>query len=295
MKILKASLSDRLFGFIVASSVTLFTLFCLLPFWLMVSGSLTDEMELIDNGYSLFPKQFSTLAYRLTFDSAQLLQSYKLSVFVTVTGTVIALLVTSMLASAVANKRNPARTFMSFFVIFLLLFNGGLIPFYILVSKWLHLYDTVWALIVPNLVQPFLVFLMISFFRSLPYELEEAALVDGANEFTIFFRIILPISKPILATIGLFYALSYWNDWLLGMLFAGDSRLYPLQVILRNMISNLNAANSLIPDTSSITVTAPALGIRMATTVITIGPIVFLYPLVQRYFVKGLTIGAVKG
>ncbi|MNI69582.1 Inner membrane ABC transporter permease protein YcjP [compost metagenome] len=145
------------------------------------------------------------------------------------------------------------------------------------------------------MVQPFLIFLMVNFFRNLPDELEEAALIDGANEFLIFFQIILPISKPILATVALFLALSYWNDWLMALLFAGDDKLYPLQLILRNMVSNLEAAKNLIPAASSITITAPAMGVRMAATVLTIGPIILLYPFSQKYFVKGLTIGAVKG
>jgi len=290
---MKLTLSDRLFSVFVHLFVSIFALFCLLPFMLMISGSITEENDLIANGYTLIPKHISWEAYQVTFQSNKLLHSYSLSIFITVVGTAAGLTISAMLANSIANKRNVLRHPMAFFVSFLMLFNGGLIPFYLLVSKWLNLYDTVWALIVPYLVQPFLVFLMISFFRNLPDELEEAALVDGAGEFRIFFQIVLPVAKPILATVALFLALSYWNDWLLGLLFAGDERLYPLQLILRRMISNLTAASDLVP--SGISIQPPSMGIRMATTVVTIGPIIFLYPLLQRYFVKGITVGAIKG
>ncbi|MNZ77957.1 Inner membrane ABC transporter permease protein YcjP [compost metagenome] len=200
-----------------------------------------------------------------------------------------------MLAYSLANKRNVLQTPFLLFCYLPMLFSGGIIPFYIVVSQWLNLQNSIWVLILPLLCQPFLVFLLVSFFRTVPEELEEAARIDGANEMRVFFQIILPISKPILASVGLFYALYYWNDWFMGLMFIDNEKLFPLQLILRRMVSNMEAAKNLIPAAAAISTEAPTYGVRMATTVLTIGPIILLYPMLQKYFVKGLTVGAVKG
>ncbi|OXS57770.1 hypothetical protein B1A99_16705 [Cohnella sp. CIP 111063] len=275
--------------------ITLFAAFCLIPFLLMVSGSLTDEQILINEGYSLLPKGLNFEAYRILLQSGALLRSYGITLFITATGTVLGLLVSASLAYSIANRRNRLRHAISFYVYFTMLFNGGMVPFYILISNWLKLSDTLAALILPLAVQPFLVFLMVSFFRTVPEELEEAGRIDGAGEVRIFIQLVLPISKPILATVGLFYALIYWNDWFMGILFLSEENKFPLQMILRRMVSNLEAAKNLIPSGAGIALQAPTYQIRMATTLVTIGPIVLLYPVLQRYFVKGLTIGSVKG
>ncbi|MFD1910540.1 carbohydrate ABC transporter permease [Paenibacillus rhizoplanae] len=214
--------------------------------------------------------------------------------FITVVGALSALCISAMLGYSLANKRNVLQT--PFLFCYLpMLFSGGIIPFYIVVSQWLHLQNTIWVLILTMLCQPFLVFLLVSFFRTIPEELEEAARIDGANEMRVFFQIMIPISKPILASVGLFYALSFWNDWFMGLMFIDNEKLFPLQLILRRMVSNMEAARNLIPSGAAIAVTPPTYGVRMATTVLTIGPIVLLYPMLQKYFVKGLTVGAVKG
>lgn len=292
---MKYSLSDRTFTLLAYVIVLVFSLFCLVPFLLMVSGSFTNEAELIMNGYSLFPAKLSFKAYELLFQSTTLLRSYQVTVFITVVGTIAALIVSSMLAYSIANKRNVLRHPFLLYCYFPLLFSGGIIPLYILVTKWLHLSNSLAALILPLLCQPFLVFLLVSFFRTLPEDLEDAARMDGANEIRLFFQIMIPISKPILATVGLFYALLYWNDWFMSLMFIESDKLFPLQLILRRMVSNWEAAKRLIPAAAAITVETPTLGIRMATTIITIGPILLLYPFLQKYFVKGLTVGAVKG
>ncbi|WP_372631419.1 carbohydrate ABC transporter permease [Cohnella sp.] len=290
-----ATKSDRMMTVFSWGLITLFAAFCLIPFLLMVSGSLTDEQILINEGYRLLPKGLNFEAYRILLQSGALLRSYGITLFITATGTVLGLLVSASLAYSIANRRNRLRHAISFYVYFTMLFNGGMVPFYILISNWLKLSDTLAALILPLAVQPFLVFLMVSFFRTVPEELEEAGRIDGAGEVRIFVQLVLPISKPILATVGLFYALIYWNDWFMGILFLSEENKFPLQMILRRMVSNLEAAKNLIPSGAGIALQAPTYQIRMATTLVTIGPIVVLYPVLQRYFVKGLTIGSVKG
>ncbi|MNW39844.1 L-arabinose transport system permease protein AraQ [compost metagenome] len=292
---MKQTLSDRLFTVAAYVILTIFTIFCTFPFLLMIIGSFTKESELIVNGYSLFPKQFSVAAYQALLQSNALYQGYGVTVLVTVAGTLTALCISAMLAYSLANKRNVLQTPFLLFCYLPMLFSGGIIPFYIVVSQWLNLQNSIWVLILPLLCQPFLVFLLVSFFRTVPEELEEAARIDGANEMRVFFQIILPISKPILASVGLFYALYYWNDWFMGLMFVDNEKLFPLQLILRRMVSNMEAAKNLIPAAAAISTEAPTYGVRMATTVLTIGPIILLYPMLQKYFVKGLTVGAVKG
>lgn len=292
---MKKTASDRTFTAVAYIILILFTLFCVFPFLLMVIGSFTKESELIVNGYSLFPKHFSTAAYKALLHSDALAQGYKITILITVVGTLSALCISAMLAYSLSNKRNVLQTPLLLFCYLPMLFSGGIIPFYIVVSQWLHLQNSIGALILPLLCQSFLVFLLVSFFRTVPDELEEAARIDGANEMRVFFQIILPISKPILASVGLFYALYYWNDWYMGLMFVDNEKLFPLQLILRRMVSNMEAAKNLIPAAAAISTEAPTYGVRMATTVLTIGPIILLYPMLQKYFVKGLTVGAVKG
>lgn len=292
---MKQQKTDIIYMGTVYTFLTLFTAFCFIPFLLMISGSVTTERDLLLNGYKLIPANFSFKAYTVLFNSDVLWSGYKTSIFITSVGTLLALSISAMLAYTIANRRNNLRNHFSFIVYFTMLFNGGIVPFYILVSQWLNLSNSLWALILPLLVQPFLVFLLVSFFRTLPVELEESARIDGSTEIGVFFRIILPISTPILATVGLFYALNYWNDWFMGLLFIYDDNKFPLQLLLRRLISNIEAAKRLIPANAAITTETPSMQIRMATTLLTIGPIIVLYPYLQRYFVKGLTVGSVKG
>ncbi|AIQ37180.1 carbohydrate ABC transporter permease [Paenibacillus sp. FSL H7-0716] len=292
---MKQTASDRTFTAMAYIILILFTIFCVFPFLLMIIGSFTKESELIVNGYTLFPKHFSTAAYKALLHSDALAQGYKVTILITVIGTLSALCISAMLAYSLSNKRNVLQTPLLLFCYLPMLFSGGIIPFYIVVSQWLYLQNSIGALILPLLCQPFLVFLLVSFFRTVPDELEEAARIDGANEMRVFFQIILPISKPILASVGLFYALYYWNDWFMGLMFIDNEKLFPLQLILRRMVSNMEAAKNLIPAAAAISTEAPTYGVRMATTVLTIGPIILLYPMLQKYFVKGLTVGAVKG
>jgi putative aldouronate transport system permease protein len=279
----------QIFAILVVSA---FALSCLLPFWLVVSSSFTSEHELVNSGYAFFPQEFSTEAYKTLFAGQDLFQAYFASVFITVVGTVIALAITTGLAYVIANRSAALSRPLGFMVYFPMLFSGGLVPFYILVTQYLHLSDTWWAVILPLCFNPFFVFVMVSYFRQIPQEIIDAGKVDGASALMIFFRLVLPISTPILATIGLFYALEYWNNWFMALLFISDNSKYPLQLLLQNMIANINMAQAL---QVSVNADAPVYQLRMALTVLTIGPIILVYPFVQRFFIRGLTLGATKG
>lgn len=232
-------------------------------------------------------------AYQVIFaGDNQIVTSYGVSIFITVVGTALALTVSTSLAYSISNRRNRLSRPLGFFVYFTMIFSGGLVPFYLLVTQVLQLADNIWAVILPLVVQPFYIFIMVSFFRKIPQELIESSRIDGASEARIFVSVVLPISTPILATVGLFYALTYWNDWFMAMLFLSDETHFPLQLLLQNLIANLDAAQT-IP--REVTTPVPGYSIRMALTLLTIGPIVFVYPFVQRYFIKGLTLGATKG
>lgn len=280
------------FKFVAYTVVIIFALCCLVPFWLVVAGSLTDETELINNGYEFWPHHFSLVAYQFLMAGGQITTSYGISIFITVVGTTLALAITSSLAYAIAMLRPRVGRPLGFFVYFPMLFSGGLVPFYLLMTQVLPLQDSLWAVILPLMVNPFFVFIMVSFFRQIPREIIESGRMDGANSFVIFVRLVLPISTPVLATIALFYALGYWNDWFMALLFIGDNTKFPLQLLLQNMIANVDAAQSL---TYNSVIQVPSYQLRMALTLITIGPIIFVYPFLQRYFVKGLTLGAAKG
>jgi multiple sugar transport system permease protein/putative aldouronate transport system permease protein len=252
-------------------------------------------MTIVKNGYQLIPQKLSLAAYDLMLSGKRLYTSYGVTLFVTSVGTLLSLLTTSMMAYALSSKRLRYANAINFYVFFTMLFGGGLIPWYIVVTRILLLRNSIWAMIIPYLVNPWFMFLLRNYFRSVPESLMESARIDGAGDLRILFRIVLPLSGPALATIGLFYALLFWNDWWLSMLLIDRERLYPLQFLLRALLSNLmNVATSLNPQMKTIQV-VPAYSVRMATVVVTIGPIIMLYPFLQRYFVKGITVGAIKG
>ena len=274
------------------SGVSLFALSCLLPFWLVVASSFASEHELVQTGYTFWPTEFSLVAYQSLLSGPTLAQSYLASLFITLVGTVIALATTSGFAYVIANRAARLSRPLGLMAYIPMLFTGGLVPFYILVTQYLHLTDTWWAVILPLAVNPFFVFIMVSFFRQVPQDIMESGRLDGASEFTIFVRLVLPISTPILATIGLFYALAYWNDWFMALLFISDNTKFPLQLLLQNLVSNVDAAH---PNQTTATAAVPTYQLRLALTVLTIGPIILAYPFVQRFFVKGLTLGATKG
>lgn len=273
------------------------TVLFLVPLVVVVSASFTDEVALTRNGYGIFPSQFSVDAYTyiLAYPD-QILRSYGVTTVVTAVGTVLALIVMSMLAYALARQDFTWRRPLSFFVFFTMLFNGGLVPTYILITQTLRLRDTLWVLILPYLVVPWFVFLLRTYFLTLPKEFIESAKIDGASEFRIYLNIVLPLSTPAIATVGLFCILMFWNDWWLALLYINDAKLYPLQyllyAILRNaefLATNTNASAMLT------SVVVPLQTTRMAMAVVAIGPVAVAFLALQRYFVRGITLGGLKG
>ncbi|RED64986.1 carbohydrate ABC transporter permease [Cohnella lupini] len=283
---------------VIVAIISLFSLSCLLPFIMVISGSLSTEKDIMDYGYSLFPRNVSFDSYRiLILGSNRIVDAYAISIIVTVVGTVLSLLVTSMGAYAMARRSFKYRNVLSIYAIITLLFNGGLVPWYIICVRYLELKDTMWAMILPPLANAFNMFLIRNFMMAMPEDLHESAKMDGAGEFRIYAQLIVPLAKPVLATIGLFISLNYWNDWFLGLMFVDKQELQPLQLLLRTLISNVEflRSSSNAMDIQRIASQLPSESIKMALTVVTIGPIIFLYPFLQRYFVKGLMVGAVKG
>jgi putative aldouronate transport system permease protein len=292
---LERGIGARLSSAAIYVIVAVFTLLCLTPFWLMVMGSLTKESSILRDGYQLIPRVWSLSAYDLVFSSQRILKSYLVTVEVTLLGTAISMLLTCMLAYALAVPGLRYTKYLSMFVFFTMLFSGGMVPWYILVTHYLHLQNTLLALTLPYAVSPFWMFLMRNFFKGIPESVMESARIDGATDVLILFRIVLPLSLPSMATVGLFYGLMYWNDWYLALMFIEREGLFPLQFLLRSLVSNLlNVAASLNPR-MAVAQEVPAYSVRMSTAIITIGPIVLFYPFVQKYFVKGLTVGAIKG
>jgi putative aldouronate transport system permease protein len=284
--------------FILMLLISLFSLSCLFPFLMVISGSLSTEHDIVQYGYRLIPKHVTLDSYRiLLLGSNRIVNAYGISILVTVVGTILSLLVTSMGAYVMARRSFCYRNILSVYVIITMLFNGGLVPWYIICVRYLDLKDTLWALILPPLANAFNLFLIRNFMLSIPEDLHESAKMDGAGEFRIFSQLIIPLSTPVLATIGLFVALSYWNDWFLGLMFVDKQELQPLQLLLRTLISNVDflKSSSNASAMQRISAQIPSESIKMALTIVTIGPIVFLYPFLQRYFVKGLMVGAVKG
>lgn len=272
-----------------------FALFCFIPFWIVFINSFADESILQTAGYQLLPGKFSLHAYEFLLSGKQVFRSYGITISVTIAGTALGVLVTAAYAYTLSHRKVKYRNILSFLTFLTMLFGAGLVGFYMLIANWLHLKDSVWALILPYLLNPFYAFILVSYYRTLPYELNEAATVDGANDLYIFFRIIWPISLPAIATVSLFYALQYWNDWYLSLLFIDNYKMLPLQMMIRQLMSNLNVMAYVGGSQTQYNVVVPTYGMQLAIVCVTIGPIVFVYPFIQRFFIKGLTLGSVKG
>lgn len=294
---IQMSTGDKILNGFFYIAIAAFAIVCLVPFILVISASFTEETALTTYGYRLWPKEFSLDAYRLVIAGSDIPQAYLITIFTTLAGTFISMLVTCMCAYAMSNKAFQNRSRLSLFIYFTMLFNGGLVANYLLISKSLHLSNTIWVLLLPSICNAWNIMLMRNFFNGIPAALSESAKIDGANDITILFRIILPISLPGIATVGLFYALGYWNEWYRCLLYidTSHSNLYTLQYLIQRILRQVNYAASQPLDSANLTGALPTYAYRMATIVVSTGPIVLLYPFLQKYFVQGLTVGAVKG
>lgn len=275
--------------------ITLFSLFCLLPFVMLIGSSFETESVIIREGYKLWPSQFTTYAYNLVFESGTIFKAYGVTIFMTVAGTILSMLITILLAYPLSLKKLRFKNQITFFVYFTMLFNGGLVPTYLLISKYLQMRDTIWVMIIPLLLNPWNMFLLRNFFKSIPAELSEAAYIDGANDLMILWKVILPVSKPGIAAISLFYALFYWNQWYNALLYIDNSELFPLQYYVMNINRSIDSIKEMARMTGQSYANLPSNSVRMATAVVTIGPIIFVYPFVQKHFTTGIMVGSVKG
>ncbi len=289
---------SKSFNRVATIILTFLVIVTLLPIVLLVIASFTKEQVLIQNGYTFFPKALSLDAYYyMVKQGAVIVRSYGVSFLVTILGTVMSVAVTTTLAYPMARKSFRYKNVLSFFVFFTMLFNGGIVPSYIMWSRFFHIKNTLWALIIPNyMVTAFNVILVKNFYQNnVPDALVEAAQIDGASELQTFYRIMFPLSRPVVATISLFTGLCYWNDWTNGLYYVDNEKLFSIQLLLMKIMNNIQAlkANTALMGTG--TVELPGTSVRMAMAFVGILPILIVYPFVQKYLVEGVVIGAVKG
>lgn len=279
-----------------------FALSVLLPLLLLVMVSFTDDITLTMNGYSLFPEKFSLAAYEYLFETGgQVVRSYGITVLVTICGTFWALLAMTLFSYVVSRDDFPWRGQFTFYVFFCMLFAGGMLPTYMVVSNILGLRETFWALILPGSCSPMYVLMMRTYMRtSVPPSVVESAQIDGAGEWRCYLTIMLPLSVPMIATIALFVAIRFWNDWYNSFMYIiRNDNLVPIQLLLKRIENNLqylaNSTNLSVADREALEKTLPTESVRMALVVLVCAPILLAFPFFQRYFVKGITVGAVKG
>lgn len=289
---------EKRFQFWMNLILIILSVFCVFPFILMFMASITEETALSINGYSLFPSEFDFEAYKyLLADSTILFNGYKVSILVTVIGTVVNLVLTTLFAYPLSRKNLPGKKLFSFFLFFTMLFNAGLIPSYMMWTRTFHIQNTYAALIVPNLLMgAYNVIMMRTFLSSsIPDEVIEAARIDGAGEFRILSRIVVPMAKPIIATLAMLVGLGYWNDWMNGLYYLNDDNLYSVQVLLTKIMRNLDMVRVNAAAGGGSLGAMPTMSLRMAIAVMGIIPVMLVYPFLQKYLVKGITVGSVKG
>lgn len=269
----------------------------IIPLIILISTSISSEKDIADFGYRLIPKSIDFTAYRYIMKNpTQILNAYQTTFIFSVASMVLGLLLMSMVAYALSRRDFKARRFVSFFLYFTTMFGGGLVPSYILITQYLHLQDTIWVYIIPSLIAPFNIFMIRTNFQALPIELTESALIDGAGEYTIFFKIIMPLSKPVLATVALFTFLGKWNDWMTSMLYINNrDDLISLQYLLQRLMQNIELLKDENISSYTQTMEIPSETVRMAMAVVAAGPVLVVFPFFQKYFTRGMTVGSVKG
>lgn len=289
---------EKVFQTVIVVILSILLLAAVLPFILLIASSLSDEATLLQQGYGFWPKQFSLYAYEYLFvtNTVTIFRAYGITFFITIVGTILSLLIGPMLAWPLSRKDYPRARVLTFVIFFTMLFNGGMVPSYIMWTNIFHIKNSLLALILPNLVfNGFYIILYKNNFKSnIHPALIEAARLDGAGEFYIYRKIVMPLSLPILATVGLMVGIGYWNDWVNGLYYITDTRLYRLQVFLNNMMSNMRALVSMSSGMDVGIGELPAISIRMAIAVIGTLPILVLYPFFQKAFVAGIALGGVK-
>jgi putative aldouronate transport system permease protein len=290
---------ETIFAIATVPIILILSIACLMPFIVILSSSLTAEQSIVRDGYRFFPKVVSVEAYKLIFsNSKEVLNAYGVSLSITIVGTLIGVFLSSMTAYVLSSKSFDFANKFSFFFYFTTIFSGGLVPWYILCVQYLKFKQLPFiALVLPGLFSVWNILILRNFMKTIPESIVESAKLDGAKEFNVFIKLVLPLSKPALATIGLLMALAYWNDWYSSFLFVDNPDYYSLQYFLYKMISALNGIQRMAKASGNYISTAslPSEGFKMAITVITTVPILLLYPFLQKYFIRGITIGAVKG
>ena len=293
---IKASMSERI-GYVILYAIAAgIALLCLYPFLQVLISSFADEVTLTREGYKLFPSKLSLDAWKTLFANDRIGRAYILTIGITVVGTIVCVLITAMAAYALSGKKLKYRNFFNFIYYLTMLFSGGLIPYYIVVSNYLHLTDSLLVYILPFAFNVWNMFLLRNFFNEIPEEIIESAYLEGAGEWCTAFRIVLPLSLPALATVSLFTAVSFWNEWMTSLLFINNPDFYTLQYIIVQMVNSISAASDLgASGLPTGVLSVPSNTLRLATAIATIGPIILLYPFLQKYFVAGLRVGGVKG
>lgn len=281
--------------------ILFFTILCaliLFPFILLVSASLSGSEALAEHGYQLIPNPVDLGAYKFVLKSpTAILRAYGVTFTFSIIAMVFAVAFMAMIAYPLARTKLKGKSVINFFLYFTMLFGGGLVPSYLLIAGTLHLDNTIWVYILPGLISPWYVFMMRTFFKGIPEEIIESATIDGASEYTIFLRMIIPLSKPVLATIALFMFLGKWNDWNTALIYITNDKLYSLQYLLQSMLTKLDIIKQMQQEgmAAANEMEVPSETVRMAMAVIVAGPALVVFPFFQKYFVKGLTVGSVKG
>jgi putative aldouronate transport system permease protein len=293
MSVIRFTKRERIFGWVNATLLIVLGISTLFPFMYVVSVSITPTEVIAKYGnFQVFPRAVTLEGYRFILSTPLIPRAFMNSVIITTMGTSINIVLTSLVAFPLSRRNLPGRKYWLLFVLIPMLFSGGLVPLFILVRS-LKLMNTYWALVLPTAIASYYLFIMKSFFESLPNEIIESGVMDGANFFTIFLKLVLPLSKPVMATLGLFYAVGHWNGFFNALMFITDDKLQPLQVVLRNVLMDMLHQD--LPEVLERFELLPGNTLKMAAVVVSVVPLLLIYPWIQKYFAKGVLLGAIKG